>query len=134
VGAADGCRRKKADRLFCDTRHSGPTNKMIFCLKLEGVQIIRGGPMASFNNRAGVSENAQDSRPVAFSIGVKSAVLLIASSMLSLISRVTGKLRTWRQRDRERAELARMSQAELHDIGVSSADRWEEISKPFWRK
>jgi uncharacterized protein YjiS (DUF1127 family) len=61
-------------------------------------------------------------------------VLLIAQSALSLTSRLTGKLRTWRQRERERAELARMSQTELHDIGVSSSDHWMEISKPFWRK
>jgi len=27
-----------------------------------------------------------------------------------------------------------MSDAELHDIGVSSTDRWAEINKPFWRK
>jgi uncharacterized protein YjiS (DUF1127 family) len=131
---ADGCRSKKAGRLFCDARHSGPTNKMIFDLRLEGVEAFVEGPMASLNDRAGVSESAQGSRPVAFSTGVKSAVLLIATSMLFLVSRVTDKLRTWRQRERERAELARMSQAELHDIGVSSADQWEETSKPFWRK
>ena len=44
------------------------------------------------------------------------------------------RLRTWRRRARERAELARMSDAELHDIGISSTDRWAEINKPFWRK
>ena len=57
-----------------------------------------------------------------------------APPTLSLISRLTGKLRTWRRRARERAELARMSQGELHDIGVLSANRWEEIHKPFWRE
>lgn len=89
--------------------------------------------MPSFNDREGVSESAQGWRPAA-STDVKSAVLLIAQSTFSLVSRLTGILRTWRQRDRERAELARMSQAELHDIGVSSADQSAEISKPFWRK
>jgi uncharacterized protein YjiS (DUF1127 family) len=44
-----------------------------------------------------------------------------------------GALREWRQRDRDRAELARLSEAELHDIGVTSAERWAEINKPFWR-
>ena len=90
--------------------------------------------MASFYDRAGVSETAQGSRSVAFSTKVKRPVLLIAPYTLSLISRLTGKLRTWRRRARDRAELARMSQTELHDIGVSSADHWAEISKPFWRK
>jgi uncharacterized protein YjiS (DUF1127 family) len=90
--------------------------------------------MASFSNRVGGNKSAQDSRSLPSSAEAKSAVLLIAQSTLSVIIRLTGKLRTWRQRERERAELARMSQAELHDIGVSSTDRWEEISKPFWRK
>jgi uncharacterized protein YjiS (DUF1127 family) len=44
-----------------------------------------------------------------------------------------GALQEWRRRDRDRTELARLSEAELHDIGVSSAERWAEINKPFWR-
>ena len=89
--------------------------------------------MASFYDRAGVSESTQGSRPVFSSSAGKSAADLVAPPAMSLISHLTGKLRTWRQRERERAELGRMSQAELHDIGVSSADQWEEINKPFWR-
>lgn len=85
--------------------------------------------MASLYHRASVSGRAQGSR----STEVKNALLLIAASALSLTSRVTGKLRTWRRRERERAELARMSEAELHDIGISSSEHWAEISKPFWR-
>jgi uncharacterized protein YjiS (DUF1127 family) len=42
-------------------------------------------------------------------------------------------LQLWCRRERERGELARMSEAELHDIGVTSADRWTEINKPWWR-
>jgi uncharacterized protein YjiS (DUF1127 family) len=42
-------------------------------------------------------------------------------------------LQVWRRRDRERSELARMTESELHDIGVTSAERWAEINKPFWR-
>jgi uncharacterized protein YjiS (DUF1127 family) len=48
-------------------------------------------------------------------------------------ARWLGALQEWRQRDRDRAELARLSEAELHDIGVTSAERWAEINKPFWR-
>ena len=44
-----------------------------------------------------------------------------------------GAMRLWRRRDRERDQLARMSEAELHDIGVTPAERWAEISKPCWR-
>lgn len=42
-------------------------------------------------------------------------------------------LQAWRRRERERGELARMSEADLHDIGVTSAERWAEINKPCWR-
>jgi len=57
-----------------------------------------------------------------------------APPTLSRISRLMGKLRTWRRRQQERAELARMSQVELHDIGVSSSERWTETHKSFWRQ
>jgi uncharacterized protein YjiS (DUF1127 family) len=43
------------------------------------------------------------------------------------------ELQSWRRRARERSELARMSDGELHDIGVTSAERWAEINKPCWR-
>jgi uncharacterized protein YjiS (DUF1127 family) len=48
-------------------------------------------------------------------------------------ARRQGALQTWRRRGKERAELARMSEAELHDIGITSAERWAEINKPCWR-
>jgi uncharacterized protein YjiS (DUF1127 family) len=48
-------------------------------------------------------------------------------------ARWRGALQLWRRRERERGELARMSEAELHDIGVTSAERWAEIHKPCWR-
>jgi uncharacterized protein YjiS (DUF1127 family) len=44
-----------------------------------------------------------------------------------------GAMQLWRRRERERGQLARMSEAELHDIGVTSAERWAEINKPCWR-
>jgi uncharacterized protein YjiS (DUF1127 family) len=90
--------------------------------------------MASFNDHAGVGESAQGSRPVAFLTDIKSIALLIASSTLTLISRLTGIVRTWHRRALERAELAQMSRYELHDIGVSSIDHLTETHKPFWRK
>jgi uncharacterized protein YjiS (DUF1127 family) len=45
-----------------------------------------------------------------------------------------GALQDWRRWDRDRVALARMSEAELHDIGVTSAERWAEINTPFWRR
>ena len=49
------------------------------------------------------------------------------------ISHWRSELQSWRRRARERDELARMSDGELHDIGVTPSDRWTEISKPCWR-
>jgi uncharacterized protein YjiS (DUF1127 family) len=90
--------------------------------------------MASFNDCADVGESAQGSRVVAFLTDIKSVAPSIASSRLTLISRLTGVLRSWRRRALEREELAQMSRYELHDIGVSSTDHWTETHKPFWRK
>jgi uncharacterized protein YjiS (DUF1127 family) len=90
--------------------------------------------MTNFNTRASGAESVHGSRPLAFSIDAKRTALLIAPFALSLISRLTGAFQTLRQRERDRVELARMSRYELHDIRLSSSDRWAEISKPFWRK
>lgn len=43
------------------------------------------------------------------------------------------RVRLWRRRARERADLARFSERELRDIGISAADAWREVNKPFWR-
>ncbi len=43
------------------------------------------------------------------------------------------QLRTWRNRSRERIELAHMTDLDLSDIGLSRADAEIEAGKPFWR-
>jgi len=43
-------------------------------------------------------------------------------------------LRKWRRRTFERAELARLSTHDLHDIGVSQAEAWAETQKWFWQE
>jgi uncharacterized protein YjiS (DUF1127 family) len=90
--------------------------------------------MANFNDHTSVGEIGQGAWPAVFLTGVKSAALLVAAFTLTPISRLTDMARTWRRRALERAELARMSEYELHDIGVSSADHWTETHKRFWRK
>ena len=42
-------------------------------------------------------------------------------------------LREWRQRSRERAQLAVLDERMLRDIGISRGDVLREINKPFWR-
>jgi uncharacterized protein YjiS (DUF1127 family) len=40
---------------------------------------------------------------------------------------------TWRQRNRERRELALLDERSLHDLGLNSGNVQFEASKPFWR-
>jgi len=42
-------------------------------------------------------------------------------------------LQIWRQRYRARQELARLSDRDLHDVGLSWSDIACEVEKPFWR-
>ena len=58
---------------------------------------------------------------------------IVVGTSSSSLAGWRGALQVWRRRDRDRTELARLSEAELHDIGVTSAERWAEINKPFWR-
>jgi uncharacterized protein YjiS (DUF1127 family) len=45
-----------------------------------------------------------------------------------------GGVRLWRRRRRDRAELARLDDRALLDIGISRADAEFLINKPFWRE
>ncbi len=55
------------------------------------------------------------------------------SNPSSALPRLLAILETWRRRIREREQLARLSERELHDIGLSRAAVHAEIGKPFWR-
>jgi uncharacterized protein YjiS (DUF1127 family) len=39
----------------------------------------------------------------------------------------------WLRRLRERAELARLEERDLRDLGLTRADAAYELAKPFWR-
>jgi uncharacterized protein YjiS (DUF1127 family) len=39
----------------------------------------------------------------------------------------------WPRRSRQRDELARMTDYERMDAGISACDAWHETAKPFWR-
>jgi uncharacterized protein YjiS (DUF1127 family) len=41
--------------------------------------------------------------------------------------------RVWREREDQRSRLARMTQRELADIGLTDAERQAEVDAPFWR-
>ena len=54
--------------------------------------------------------------------------------LIEAMPRAFATLSEWRRRSRDRAELAALDDRALRDIGVSRADVWREINKPFWRK
>ena len=42
-------------------------------------------------------------------------------------------LQVWRDRSRQRRELAQWTERDLHDVGLSWSDIAHEAEKPFWR-
>ena len=86
--------------------------------------------MASFNTRADASEAA----PLLFRPKSQGRRAWLRDPRLPLFLNWRPHFGALRQRERDKVELGRMSHYELHDIHVSSSDRWAEISKPFWRK
>jgi uncharacterized protein YjiS (DUF1127 family) len=51
----------------------------------------------------------------------------------SLFDRALQTVYTWHIRSVQRAELARWSEHDLHDIGLSHSAIASEVDKPFWR-
>ena len=49
------------------------------------------------------------------------------------LARVMETLTRWRERAAQRSALARLSEYQLHDIGLSRSQVSYEIEKPFWR-
>ncbi len=53
--------------------------------------------------------------------------------LAALMCAVAGRVARWRRRANDRAELARMSRAELRDIRFNPSEAWNDANKPFWR-
>lgn len=51
----------------------------------------------------------------------------------STLDILAGAIRTWRQRARERRQLALLSARDVHDLGLTEQQIQFEIDKPFWR-
>jgi len=57
----------------------------------------------------------------------------LAAQLGARLVRPLNVLAAWRANARERAVLAEMDDRLLTDIGVSRAETWVEVEKPFWR-
>jgi uncharacterized protein YjiS (DUF1127 family) len=49
-----------------------------------------------------------------------------------VFARVTATVRLWRQRTKDRAELARLTDRDARDLGIDPGLISYEASKPFW--
>ncbi len=49
------------------------------------------------------------------------------------LSGIAETLRVWRERYRQRRELAEWTERDLHDLGLSWSEMIAEADKPFWR-
>jgi uncharacterized protein YjiS (DUF1127 family) len=52
---------------------------------------------------------------------------------LGLFAQLSETLHLWSERRRQRFELARWSDRDLHDVGLAWSDVAREAEKPFWR-
>ena len=50
-----------------------------------------------------------------------------------LLAQLSETLHVWRNRRRQRRELAQWTDRDLHDVGLSWSDVVHEAEKPFWR-
>jgi uncharacterized protein YjiS (DUF1127 family) len=50
-----------------------------------------------------------------------------------LFAQLGETLHVWAERRRQRFELARWNDRDLHDVGLSWSDIAREAEKPFWR-
>jgi uncharacterized protein YjiS (DUF1127 family) len=50
-----------------------------------------------------------------------------------LLAQIGETIHIWRDRQRQRRELAQWTERDLHDVGLSWSDIVHEAEKPFWR-
>ena len=51
----------------------------------------------------------------------------------SLLAQISETVHVWRERERQRRELAQWTARDLHDVGLCWSDIVHEAEKPFWR-
>jgi uncharacterized protein YjiS (DUF1127 family) len=51
----------------------------------------------------------------------------------ALLAQLGETFHVWRERVRQRRELAQWTDRDLHDVGLNRSDIVHEVEKPFWR-
>jgi uncharacterized protein YjiS (DUF1127 family) len=50
-----------------------------------------------------------------------------------IFAQLSDTFHVWRERRRQRRELAQWTDRDMHDVGISWSDVAHEVEKPFWR-
>jgi uncharacterized protein YjiS (DUF1127 family) len=50
-----------------------------------------------------------------------------------ILAQLSDTVHVWRERQRQRRELAQWTERDMHDVGISWSDIAHEVEKPFWR-
>jgi uncharacterized protein YjiS (DUF1127 family) len=50
-----------------------------------------------------------------------------------ILAQLSETFHVWRDRQRQRRELAQWTERDMHDVGLSWSDIVHEAEKPFWR-
>ncbi len=50
-----------------------------------------------------------------------------------ILAQLSDTFHVWRERQRQRRELAQWTERDMHDVGISWSDIAHEVEKPFWR-
>lgn len=50
-----------------------------------------------------------------------------------VLAQLSDTFHVWRERQRQRRELAQWTDRDMHDVGISWSDIAHEVEKPFWR-
>lgn len=57
-----------------------------------------------------------------------------SSASPNSFNRMAATLGEWCARAKQRAQLAKLDPVARRDLGLSDADVWREVRKPFWRE
>lgn len=66
-------------------------------------------------------------------MSIQSRQLMTNHHDTGVLSQLGDTFHVWRERQRQRRELARWTERDLHDVGMTWSDIAREAEKPFWR-
>jgi uncharacterized protein YjiS (DUF1127 family) len=87
----------------------------------------------SFAKRSETAFYARVSTPTEDTMSIASLTQMTNLQHPGILARLAGTVVQWRERHRENAILASLDERDLHDLGLSNADRMRLLETPIWR-